>query len=98
EWLARGVSPAGLRHALAAGLPQPVKCAAALLRHRLVEKMPPERVTAEPTTCAECERPFRSASGEHRCRSCREPVVAATELPPPDRIGWRERVRQAATA
>ncbi|MEV5506000.1 hypothetical protein [Streptomyces orinoci] len=40
EWLLRGVSVAEMRETLTAGLPEPVHCAAALLRDRLDRKMP----------------------------------------------------------
>ncbi|WP_051970257.1 hypothetical protein [Kitasatospora azatica] len=97
EWLAAGVTPAGLRHALTAGLPPQVKCPAALLRYRLREKMPEPSTarTAELTACDGCERAFRPVMGEQRCRSCRTAAPQATSEPP-IRAGWRERVRLVA--
>ncbi|MGK5642866.1 hypothetical protein ACSNOK_31870, partial [Streptomyces sp. URMC 126] len=42
EWLARGTSPAALRHALVNGLPEVVVAPGALARRRLTDRMPPE--------------------------------------------------------
>ncbi|MGC0315576.1 hypothetical protein [Kitasatospora acidiphila] len=99
EWLARGVSSAGLRHALTAGLPPQVKCPAALLRTRLLEKMPDHETDRLPVTlaiCGDCERPFRVVAGEARCASCRSAAPVQPLQPEPERPGWRERVRLAA--
>jgi hypothetical protein len=93
EWLARGVSVAGLRHALTAGLPVPLKAPAALLRYRLQEKMPAHEVDELPVnlaTCTDCERPFRVITGEERCAGCR--TAAPSTAPEPARPGWRERL------
>lgn len=91
EWLTRGVSSAGMVHALTAGLPRAVKCPAALLRFRLDSKMPPVPFTgAELVSCADCEKAFRPATGEDRCGSCRQESAAA-EAANPARPGWRER-------
>ncbi|PYC77603.1 hypothetical protein C7C46_18395 [Streptomyces tateyamensis] len=99
EWLARGATPAELRHALTSALPQPVKSPAALLRWRLRELMPePRRArpAAPPlTTCEDCDRAFRPVLGEQRCGSCRtaapQPVASAA----PTNISWRDRIRLA---
>ncbi|GAA1975419.1 hypothetical protein [Kitasatospora viridis] len=98
EWLARGVSPAGLRHALTAGLPVPLKCPAGLLRTRLRDKMPAHESDDQPVTlaiCTDCERPFRVVSGENRCARCRTAAAAQPQQPEPTRPGWRERLRLA---
>ncbi|WP_405657554.1 helix-turn-helix domain-containing protein [Streptomyces sp. RK9] len=87
-WLARGVPPAVVRHALTSDLPQdPLRRPAALLAHRLTERMPPplpegaepREAAARPLpmqTCDGCERAFR---GERpgRCRDCRPSRAAA---------------------
>lgn len=95
EWLARGVSSAGLVHALTAGLPQVVKCPAALLRCRLQDKMPqaPRRDEVALVDCTGCERAFRPVTGEQRCGSCRHGDATAA----PVRVGWRERVALAGS-
>jgi hypothetical protein len=99
EWLAKGVSVAGLRHALTAGLPVPVKCPAGLMRNRLQEKMPAHELDELPVNlavCADCERPFRLVAGENRCASCRTAAAAQqAREPEPVRPGWRERMRLA---
>ncbi|MDH6126028.1 hypothetical protein [Kitasatospora sp. GP82] len=99
EWLARGVSSAGMLHALTAGLPQQVKCPAALVRCRLRDKMP-EAVHAVPLAgCEGCDRAFRPVSGERLCGSCRREAAAAAPAQEDGSgvgIGWRERVRMAA--
>ncbi|GAA1955073.1 hypothetical protein [Kitasatospora viridis] len=101
EWLARGVSPAGLRHALTAGLPVPLKCPAGLLRTRLRDKMPAHQLDDHPVhlaICTDCEVPFRVVAGEDRCARCRTAAAAAQpQEPEPARPGWRERLRLAGT-
>ncbi len=95
EWLARGVSSAGLVHALTAGLPQQVKCPAALMRCRLRGKMPEIVRTVPLAECDGCERAFRPVGDEQRCGSCRQAGAAAApgrEV----RISWRERAGMVA--
>ncbi|TQF04849.1 hypothetical protein E6W39_24745 [Kitasatospora acidiphila] len=98
EWLARGVSVAGLRHALSNGLPVPLKCPAALLRHRLTEKMPDDEADQLPlklAMCGDCGRGFRVVADEVRCTECRTAAPVRSPDPVPARVGWRERVRLA---
>ncbi|WTE38627.1 hypothetical protein OH735_20735 [Streptomyces sp. NBC_01618] len=78
-WFERGATEAELLHALTDGLPTPVHHAAALVRRRLTDKMPPERVT--PTQqrtvlrtleCSECRAPGKAeALIGGRCGQCR---------------------------
>lgn len=70
-WLAKGVTPSHVASVMTAGLPERVHQAAALLKHRLVAKMPAE---APPRVrrlnwheCAGCGAPMRTAS---LCSSC----------------------------
>ena len=106
EWLARGVSSAGLVHALTAGLPVQVKCPSALVRCRLRDKMPTAVRAVPLVACAACERAFRPVGEERRCAGCRRHDAAA-----PVRadgaggtngssagMGWRERMGMAAPA
>ncbi|MFD3652356.1 hypothetical protein [Streptomyces sp. NPDC058620] len=78
EWFERGATEAELLHALTAGLPTPVHHAASLLRRRLRDKMPPERVTPAHRTvlrtleCSECRAPGTpEALIGGRCAPCR---------------------------
>ncbi|MFI9625048.1 hypothetical protein [Streptomyces sp. NPDC052042] len=48
DWFERGATEAQLLHTLTNGLPTPVHHAAALVRRRLVDKMPPERMAPTP--------------------------------------------------
>jgi hypothetical protein len=100
EWLARGVSPAGMQHALTAGLPELVKCPSALVRYRLRDKMPAVVRIATLTACEGCDLAFRPVNGERRCGSCRQEHAAAAAPARADgngdRIGWRERVAMLA--
>ncbi|MGW2183229.1 hypothetical protein ACWCXX_35305 [Streptomyces sp. NPDC001732] len=83
-WFERGATEAELLHALTDGLPTPVHHAAALVRRRLTDKMPPERVSsAQQRTvlrtleCSECRAPGseRALIGG-RCGQCRgEPAA-----------------------
>ncbi|MCC9311250.1 hypothetical protein LN042_30035 [Kitasatospora sp. RB6PN24] len=98
EWLARGVSVAGLRHALTSALPVPVKAPAALVRHRLREKMPEDAADQVPlklAMCGDCGRGFRVVADEARCAQCRTAAPVRPPEPAPVRMGWRERVRLA---
>ncbi|MFI9238942.1 hypothetical protein [Streptomyces sp. NPDC053079] len=82
EWLARGAGESQLVSALTAGLPPQVHAPAALMRIRLVEKLPPEREPEpEPEArraplrimeCAVCGVPGRpDALPGGTCRDCR---------------------------
>ncbi|TDC80196.1 hypothetical protein [Streptomyces hainanensis] len=70
-WLARGFGERELTVALLSGLPEPVHSAPALLRDRLVRKLPPapppERATRRWVECDECGRPTPQAG---ICRAC----------------------------
>ncbi|MCX4866468.1 helix-turn-helix domain-containing protein [Streptomyces sp. NBC_00257] len=63
-WFERGASPAALRQALTADLPQPLKHPAKLLRHRLTALLPPPPTPDLPAAllqnCDRCDRAFRS--------------------------------------
>ncbi len=81
DWLTRGVTPEYLTHALVSGLPDPVHSPRALVRRRLIDKMPPERtaVPAPPAPrrtllmeCTDCRVPGRpEALPGGLCRGCR---------------------------
>ncbi|MFD8350264.1 helix-turn-helix domain-containing protein [Streptomyces coelicoflavus] len=82
-WLERDVTPAAVRHALTDGLPdEPLRRPAALLAHRLTDRLPPPppfRAPAGPPpprshelrNCDGCDRGFRAPDTEARCRDCR---------------------------
>ncbi|MFF4243727.1 hypothetical protein ACFYY2_04560 [Streptomyces sp. NPDC001822] len=64
EWFERGATEAETLRALTHGLPTPVHHAAALVRRRLVDKLPPERPVPAPSAvvlraleCGECRAP-----------------------------------------
>ncbi|MFI6445239.1 hypothetical protein [Kitasatospora sp. NPDC050543] len=97
EWLARGVSSAGVLHALTAGLPQQIKSPAALVRCRLREKTPAPVQVMPLVACEGCERAFRPVGGESRCGACRREGAAAP-AGGGERRGWRERVALAGRA
>src|SRR5882672_9162911 len=63
EWLTRGATTLHVEGALTAGLPGRVHQAAALIRHRLTEKMPIPRAIA-------------AAPARHECSECRAPIPA----------------------
>lgn len=81
-WLKRGASPDAVRNALVTDLPDALHHPAALLAHRLNERLPPPlpAVAARSApasdrpdplqTCDGCERAFR-APGPGLCRDCR---------------------------
>lgn len=70
-WLAKGVRPSHVASVMTAGLPERVHQAAALLRHRLLAKMPIDAAPRAPRIewheCADCGAPMRTAG---LCRSC----------------------------
>ncbi|MFF4472918.1 helix-turn-helix domain-containing protein [Streptomyces sp. NPDC001599] len=82
-WLERDVLPSGVRHALTTGLPDdPLHRPAALLAHRLTDRLPPpppfrtqSAVVPPPRhplqNCEGCDRGFRAPETEDRCRDCR---------------------------
>ncbi|MFD7908623.1 hypothetical protein ACFV4G_41075 [Kitasatospora sp. NPDC059747] len=71
QWLSRGCTAADLTQALLPGLPTPMHSAAALLRYRLEQKMPPARPVARPPAryaeCAKCHDPVQRPG---ICRPC----------------------------
>ncbi|KOV82781.1 hypothetical protein ADL01_09880 [Streptomyces sp. NRRL WC-3618] len=84
DWLDRGATPEHLAHALVAGLPEPVHSPRALVRRRLLDKMPPERAVVPPAPvapgprrpllmeCTDCGVPGRpEALPGGLCRGCR---------------------------
>ncbi|MFB6556003.1 helix-turn-helix domain-containing protein [Streptomyces sp. NPDC056405] len=88
-WLERDVRTSAVRHALTTGLPdEPLRRPAALLAHRLTDRLPPPTPFRAPTTappppvrhplrnCDGCDRGFRAPEAETRCRDCREPATA----------------------
>ncbi|WP_345962618.1 helix-turn-helix domain-containing protein [Streptomyces sp. BRB040] len=82
-WLERDVTPAAVRHALTTGLPdEPLRRPAALLAHRLTDRLPPTPPFKAPPgpppprshelrNCDGCDRGFRAPDTEARCRDCR---------------------------
>ncbi|CAM5721873.1 Helix-turn-helix domain-containing protein OS=Streptomyces tendae OX=1932 GN=GUR47_17295 PE=4 SV=1 [Streptomyces tendae] len=82
-WLERDVTPGAVRHALTDGLPdEPLRRPAALLAHRLADRLPapppfrtPSAVVPPPRhplrNCEGCDRGFRAPGTETRCRDCR---------------------------
>ncbi|MDX3646039.1 helix-turn-helix domain-containing protein, partial [Streptomyces sp. MB09-02B] len=79
-WLERDLTPTAVRHALTGDLPnEPLHRPAALLAHRLTDRLPPPppfRAPASPppvhygmTNCDGCDRGFRGPRGS-RCRDC----------------------------
>ncbi|MGC2998076.1 helix-turn-helix domain-containing protein [Streptomyces sp. G35A] len=81
-WLERDVAPAAVRRALTADLPpEGVRRPAALLAHRLADRLPPPPPFRAPTdprpsryplrNCDGCDRAFRSPDPGARCHDCR---------------------------
>ncbi|MFD5283464.1 helix-turn-helix domain-containing protein [Streptomyces rubrogriseus] len=89
-WLERGVAPSAVRHALTTGLPEePLRRPAALLAHRLTDRLPPpppfrtqSAVVPPPRhplqNCEGCDRGFRAPETESHCRDC---LTAAASHP-----------------
>ncbi|MDX3135608.1 helix-turn-helix domain-containing protein, partial [Streptomyces europaeiscabiei] len=82
-WLERDLTPTAVRDALTSDLPaEPLYRPAALLAHRLTDRLPPLpswRAPAEAPpvqytvrNCDGCDRGFRSPGPGARCRDCRE--------------------------
>ncbi|MEV7322424.1 helix-turn-helix domain-containing protein [Streptomyces sp. NPDC093970] len=87
-WLERDVTPTAVRHALTADLPtEPLHRPAALLAHRLADRLPPPppfRAPAPPPAvlthmhnCDGCDRGFRSPT-PGLCRDCRSGLPEET--------------------
>ncbi|MER6025187.1 hypothetical protein [Streptomyces sp. NPDC001851] len=93
EWFARGATDEAVLRALTDGLPSPVHHPAALVRRRLVDKLPPEPVRERPRPprrvleCAECGVPGRPDALPGGvcggCRGERAPAHPRTPLPAP---------------
>ncbi|MFF1917730.1 hypothetical protein ACFVYE_40545 [Streptomyces sp. NPDC058239] len=107
EWLERGATEAQLLHALTDGLPAPIHHAAALVRRRLADKMPPERITpAQQRTvlrtleCSECRAPGSAESLiGGRCGPCRgTPVVPTGPAGTVPAMGVRSRMSEVRAA
>ncbi|MEV6835253.1 hypothetical protein AB0N17_12160 [Streptomyces sp. NPDC051133] len=89
EWFARGATDEAVLRALTEGLPTPVHHPAALVRRRLVDKLPPEPVVRPAPRrvleCAECGRPGRPEALTGgvcgACRGERAPAQPRTPLP-----------------
>ncbi|WP_121700651.1 helix-turn-helix domain-containing protein [Streptomyces sp. BBFR25] len=87
-WLERDVAPSAVRHALTAGLPdEPLHRPAALLAHRLTDRLPPPPPFRTPSAavppprhplqnCEGCDRGFRAPETESHCRDCRTAVAS----------------------
>ncbi|MFJ3304520.1 hypothetical protein ACIPSA_15630 [Streptomyces sp. NPDC086549] len=94
EWFARGATDEYVRQALTSGLPSPVHHPAALLRKRLVDKLPPEPVQPSARRplrileCAKCGVPGRPEALPGgicgACRGERAPSSHTTPLSPPE--------------
>ncbi|MEU3898208.1 helix-turn-helix domain-containing protein [Streptomyces sp. NPDC045251] len=88
-WLERDVLPGAVRRALTADLPdEPLRRPAALLAHRLTDRLPPPAPFRAPSAavppprhplqnCEGCDRGFRAPETEDRCRDCRAVTAAA---------------------
>ncbi|MFJ8188349.1 helix-turn-helix domain-containing protein [Streptomyces sp. NPDC096094] len=81
-WLERDIGSTAVRQALTADLPdEPLRRPAALLAHRLTDRLPPPAPFRAPTAapplryqlrnCEGCDRGFRAPETEDRCRDCR---------------------------
>lgn len=94
DWLDRGATPEHLAHALVAGLPEPVHSPRALVRRRLLDKMPPERAVVPPAPvapgprrpllveCTDCGVPGRpEALPGGLCRGCRSRDGSGSGVP-----------------
>ncbi len=89
-WLERDVRTSAVRHALTTGLPdEPLRRPAALLAHRLADRLPPPAAfVAAPAAatqppvrhplrnCDGCDRGFRAPEAESHCRDCRTAAAA----------------------
>ncbi|MGW6295464.1 helix-turn-helix domain-containing protein [Streptomyces sp. NPDC055058] len=91
-WLEREATPAAVRLALTADLPdEPLTRPAALLAHRLTTALPavpPCRPSAAPPpvrhplrNCDGCDHAFRGPATETRCRDCREHRTVISAAP-----------------
>ncbi|MFL4905166.1 hypothetical protein ACJ6WF_18740 [Streptomyces sp. MMS24-I2-30] len=105
DWFARGATDESVLRALTEGLPTPVHHPAALVRRRLLDKLPPEPVRQPPRPprrlleCAECGVPGRPealpggvCSG---CRGERAPAQPRTPLPAPTVHARAAKIRAA---
>ncbi|MFB7083997.1 helix-turn-helix domain-containing protein [Streptomyces sp. NPDC056296] len=85
-WLERDIGSIAVRQALTTDLPdEPLRRPAALLAHRLTDRLPPPAPFRAPTAapplrhpvrnCDGCDRGFRAPETEARCRDCRTPAA-----------------------
>ncbi|MBC2878484.1 MULTISPECIES: flagellar biosynthesis protein FlhF [Streptomyces] len=91
EWLARGASPAAVRHALVNALPDVVAAPGAFARRRLTDRMPPEGAAPRPerqpaprriVECTNCHVPGPpEALPGGLCRVCHGTAPAAGPSP-----------------
>ncbi|MER6157340.1 hypothetical protein ABT147_17640 [Streptomyces sp. NPDC001868] len=90
-WFERGASDETVRHALTSGLPTPVHSPVAILRTRLISKLPPEQAPApDPVRpplrmleCAKCRTPGRpEALPGGTCATCRGERAPARDNAP----------------
>lgn len=111
DWFTRGATEPEILHALTDGLPAPVHHPAALVRRRLLDKIPPERVTPAPPRpvlrtleCGECRAPgSREALIGGLCGRCRgnpgeQPVTAPPGAVPAPLVRGRMNEVRAALA
>ncbi|MFD4034998.1 hypothetical protein ACFWVP_31950 [Streptomyces sp. NPDC058637] len=89
EWFERGATEAQTLHALTRGLPAVVHHAASLVRRRLLDKLPPERIDQAPRTvlrtleCGMCRAPGSpEALRDGLCARCRNETVDTPTGPP----------------
>lgn len=97
-WLERDVAPGAVRDALTTGLPdEPLRRPAALLAHRLADRLPPPPPFRTPSAavppprhplqnCEGCDRGFRAPAPESRCRDCRTTTGDAPPGTPPGHV------------
>ncbi|MGW2491327.1 hypothetical protein ACWCV9_29460 [Streptomyces sp. NPDC001606] len=105
EWFRRGATEEALLTALTAGLPTPVHSPAALVRRRLVDKVPPEPPPAPRHAprrlleCAECGVPGRpEALPGGVCAGCRDERAPAHRRTPPPAPDVRSRAASIRAA
>ncbi|MEU4151758.1 hypothetical protein [Streptomyces sp. NPDC026659] len=105
EWFARDATDDAVLRALTDGLPPQIHHPAALLRRRLVDKLPPEPVRRPPSrmlVCGECGVPGTpEALPGGLCRNCRdEPAPRRTPppLPAPNVRTHAQQIRAAMSA
>lgn len=76
QWLERGITEPELQLALVEGLPSRVMSAAALVRNRLVRKMPPPPASPPEPAAPATRQERRQRPERHECGRCADPVPA----------------------